>query len=67
MTTPVDRSRQRAEPIPSTGIMVWVGVNTSEVVSKRREMPIMCSRFVVCVLYGFALGLSALTAFPAHA
>ena len=47
--------------------MVWVGVNTSEVVSKRREMPIMCSRFVVCVLYGFALGLSALTEFPAHA
>ena len=40
--------------------MVWVGVNASEVVSKRREMPIMRSRFMVSVLYGFALGLSAL-------
>jgi cytochrome c553 len=30
-------------------------------------MPIMCSRFMVSVLYGFALGLSALTEFPAHA
>jgi cytochrome c553 len=47
--------------------MVWVGVNASEVVSKRREMPIMRSRFMVSVLYGFALGLSALTEFPAHA
>src|SRR6185312_10428801 len=30
-------------------------------------MPMMRSRFVVPVLYGFALGLSALTDFPAHA
>ena len=47
--------------------MVRAGVNASEMTSKRREMPIMRSRFVVSVLYGFALGLSALADFPAHA
>jgi cytochrome c553 len=35
--------------------------------SKRREISIMRSRFVVSVLCGFALGLSALTDFPAQA
>ena len=47
--------------------MVRAGVNAPEMTSKRREMPIMRSRFVLPVLYGFALGLSALTDFPAHA
>lgn len=47
--------------------MVRAGVNAPEMTSKRREMPIMRSRFVLPVLYGFALVLSALTDFPAHA
>ena len=47
--------------------MVRAGVNTSEMTSKRREMLIMRSRFAVSVLYGYALGLSALAILPAHA
>jgi cytochrome c553 len=47
--------------------MVRAGVNVSEMMSKRREMPIMRSRFGLSFLYVFALGLSALTDFPAHA
>jgi cytochrome c553 len=34
---------------------------------KRREMPIMRRRFVLSVLFGFALGLSAPVDLPAHA
>ncbi len=66
MTSAADRI-QRAEPIATTGIMVRVGVNRSEMTSKPREMPIMRRRFVLSVVYGFALGLAALTDFPAHA
>jgi cytochrome c553 len=50
----------------TTGIMVWVRVIASAITPKRREMPIM-RRFVLSVLLGLALGLSALADFPAHA
>ena len=66
MTSAADRI-QRAEPIATTGIMVRVGVNRSEMTSKPREVPIMRRRFVLSVVYGLALGLAALTDFPAHA
>ena len=42
-------------------------VSISEMTPKRREMPIMRRRFVLSVLFGFALGLSAPVDLPAHA
>lgn len=47
--------------------MVRAGVNAPRNDVEAKGTPIMRSRFVLPVLYGFALGLSALTDFPAHA